>query len=231
MLELKDLTVYRNGAKIVKNVNLKFTEGRIHVLLGANGSGKSTLAQGIMGIFSTEGEIILNGENVEMLSVSERAKAGITLAFQEPARFEGIRVKDYLLMSSKEKRLSEIENVMRLVGLPKPLLFQEMDDSLSGGERKRIELAAVLLMNPEFAILDEIDSGIDMVSFKRIGNAIITMKNSGTGVILITHNEDMINLGDEASIICRGEIVKTGSAEEIRNAFKSSPCPLLEVNK
>ena len=229
MLQLKNVSIVRGGTKIVKNVNLKFKEGNIHVLLGANGSGKSTLAQGIMGVFPVEGEIYLGDERIDSLSIHERARMGITLAFQEPARFEGIRVKDYLLLSSKSKRMSEIEEVIKMVGLPKPVLFQTMDESLSGGERKRIELAAVILMKPKFAILDEIDSGIDMVSFKRIGKAITIMKRAGTGVILITHNEDMINLGDLASIICRGEIIKTGAPRDIRNMFTSSPCPALGV--
>lgn len=229
MLQLKNVSIVRGGTKIVKNVNLKFKEGNIHVLLGANGSGKSTLAQGIMGVFPVEGEIYLGDERIDSLSIHERARMGITLAFQEPARFEGIRVKDYLLLSSKSKRMSEIEEVIKMVGLPKPVLFQTMDESLSGGERKRIELAAVILMKPKFAILDEIDSGIDMVSFKRIGKAITIMKRAGTGVILITHNEDMINLGDLASIICRGEVIKTGAPRDIRNMFTSSPCPALGV--
>ncbi len=229
MLQLKNVSIVRGGTKIVKNVNLKFKEGHIHVLLGANGSGKSTLAQGIMGVFPVEGEIYLGEERIDSLSIHERARMGITLAFQEPARFEGIRVKDYLLLSAKSKRMSEIEEVIKMVGLPRPVLFQTMDESLSGGERKRIELAAVMLMKPKFAILDEIDSGIDMVSFKRIGEAITIMKRAGTGVILITHNEDMINIGDLASIICRGEVIKTGAPREIRNMFTSSPCPLLGV--
>ena len=229
MLSLRNFSVIRGEKEIVKNVNVDFKEGRIHVLLGANGSGKSTLAQGIMGIFKTEGEIMLDGKNIENMRVDERARIGITIAFQEPARFEGIKVRDYLLLSSRDKSIGEVEEIMKVVGLPKPILFQELDESLSGGERKRIELASVMLMKPKFAILDEIDSGIDMISFKRIGEAIGIMKKRGTGVILITHNEEMINLGDEASIICRGEMIKTGEPIEIRNMFTSSPCPLLEV--
>ena len=230
MLQLKNVSIVRGGTKIVKNVNLKFEIGQIHVLLGANGSGKSTLAQGIMGVFPVEGEIYLGEERIDSLSIHERARMGITLAFQEPARFEGIRVKDYLLLSSKSKRIGEMEEVIKMVGLTKPVLFQTMDESLSGGERKRIELAAVMLMKPKFAILDEIDSGIDMVSFRRIGEAITIMKRAGTGVILITHNEDMINIGDLASIICSGEVIKTGAPREIRDMFTSSPCPVLGVN-
>jgi len=229
MLELRNVSVYRSGKKIVRNVSLTFKSGEIHVILGSNGSGKSTLAQGIMGVFPVEGKIILNSVDISKLSINERANRGVSLAFQEPARFEGIRVRDYLLLSSREKSIKEVENAMKMVGLPRPMLFQQMDESLSGGERKRIELASVMLMKPKFVILDEPDSGIDMVSFKRIGNAINTIKNNGTGVILITHSEDMINLGERASIMCDGRIVKTGLPEDIKKMFTSSPCPLLEV--
>ncbi len=222
MLELIELSVFRGGKKIINNINLSFNRSEIHVLLGANGSGKSTLAQGIMGIYPTEGRVILDGDEIDGMRIYERAQLGLSIAFQEPARFEGIKVRDYLLLSSRDKRMGEVEDVIKDVGLPKTILFQEIDDTLSGGERKRIELASVMLMKPKFAILDEIDSGIDMISFRRIGDAILKMKKSGTGIILITHNEDMINIGDVASIICRGKVIKTGVPEEIRNMFTNN---------
>ncbi len=229
MLSLRDFTVIRGGSKIVRDVNLDFEEGKIHIILGSNGSGKSTLAQGIMGIFPTDGHIFMDGEDISSLKVDERARRGITLAFQEPARFEGITVKDYLLISSREKKLGEVEDALRMVGLPRTMLFQEMDDSLSGGERKRIELASVLLMKPRFAILDEPDSGIDIISFKRIASAIKEMRNRGTGVILITHAEEMISLGDVASILCNGRVVVTGKPADVRRLFTKTPCPIREV--
>ena len=226
MLTLKNFSVIREEKRIVKNVNLNVDEGEIHIILGANGSGKSTLAQGIMGIFKTEGEIILENRNISSLPIHERARLGITLAFQEPARFQGLTVRDYLLLSSKSKKIGEVEEVMKRIGLPRTILFQEMNESLSGGERKRIELASVLLMKPKIAILDEPDSGIDMLSFKKISRVIGEMNDDGTTVILITHNEDMIEIGNRASLMCRGRIVKTGKKEEIRDLFKSTPCPV-----
>ncbi len=229
MLSLRNFSVIRGGKRIVQDVNLDFEEGAIHVILGANGSGKSTLAQGIMGIFSTGGSIVLGGEEISSLKIHERAQRGITLAFQEPARFEGITVKDYLLISSWEKKLGEVEEALKMVGLPRTMLSQDMDESLSGGERKRIELASVLLMKPRFAILDEPDSGIDIISFKRIAGAIRKMRDHGAGVILITHAEEMIALGDRASIMCNGRVVITGEPGEVRKLFTHTPCPIKEV--
>ncbi len=226
MLRLENLEIIREEKKIVKNINLEIGKNEIHILLGTNGSGKTTLAMGIMGIYPTGGRVFLNGEDITNLSVWERARKGITIAFQEPARFEGLLVKDYLLLSSKEKKMGEIEEVVKEVGLPKSIIFQEIGDNLSGGERKRIELASVLLMEPKLAILDEIDSGIDMLSFKKIRKIIEKMRDSGTSVFLITHSEDMIEIGDRASIICNGRILETGDKEKIKKLFKYSPCPL-----
>lgn len=226
MLTLKNFSVIREEKRIVKNVNLNVDEGEIHIILGANGSGKSTLALGIMGIYPSEGQIIFEGRDISSLPIHERARVGITLAFQEPARFQGLSVRDYLLLSSKSKKIGEVEEVIKRIGLPRTILFQEMNESLSGGERKRIELASVLLMKPKIAILDEPDSGIDMLSFKKISRVIGEMKDDGTTVILITHNEDMMEIGNRASLMCQGRIVKTGKKEEIRDLFKSTPCPV-----
>ena len=229
MLEIRDLTIVRDGIPIVKNINLDVRRNEIHVLLGTNGSGKTTLAMGIMGIYPVEGSILLDGKDITHLSVWERARKGITLAFQEPARFEGLLVKDYLLLSSRERSMGEVENAIKMVGLPKNIIFKEIGENLSGGERKRIELAAVLLMRPKIAIFDEIDSGIDILSFRRITGIIEELRNSGTGILLITHSEGMIDVGDRASIMCKGTIMETGNQEKIKDLFKYSPCPLREA--
>jgi len=125
-----------------------------------------------------------------------------------------------------EKDMGKIKEAVKTVGLPYSILFQEIGDNLSGGERKRIELASVLLMKPRLAILDEPDSGIDILSFKQISNVILRMKEMGCSVLLITHSEDMINIADRATIICSGKVAKTGDREEIKKLFKYSPCPL-----
>ncbi|MCD6370985.1 MAG: ABC transporter ATP-binding protein [Thermoplasmata archaeon] len=226
MLEIRDLTVMRDGKPIVKNINLTVGKREVHIILGINGSGKTTLAHAIMGIYPSQGKIIFEGEDITNLPIWERARRGITLAFQEPARFEGLTVKEYLMLSSPEKNMSVLKEAVKTVGLPYNILFQEIGDNLSGGERKRIELASVLLMKPKLAILDEPDSGIDILSFSLISDVILKMKEMGSSVILITHSEEMINIGDKATIICGGKIVKSGDSKEIKKLFKYSPCPL-----
>ena len=226
MLEINNLRIMRGEIEIVKNANMRIENNEIHILLGTNGSGKSTLALGIMGIYPVVGSIIFYGEDITSLSVWERARKGITITFQEPARFEGLSVKDYLLLSSRDKDMNKIEETVKEVGLPRNIMFQEIGENLSGGERKRIELASVLLMNPKLVILDEIDSGIDILSFRRIRRITEKMRDSGTSVLLITHNEEMIDIGDKASIMCNGRILETGDKREIKKLFKYSPCPL-----
>ncbi len=226
MLKVENLRLVREGKEILKNVNFEIAQNEIHLVLGINGSGKTTLAQAIMGIYPCEGRIIFEGKDITNLSVWERARRGITLAFQEPARFEGLLVKDYLMVSAKTKSMSKLEEIIKMVGLPRSILFQEVGENLSGGERKRIELASVLLMEPKLAILDEPDSGIDMLSFRLISEVIKRMKGMGTSVMLITHSEEMIDIADRATILCSGKVVASGEREEIKKLFKYSPCPL-----
>ncbi len=226
MLKVENLRLVREGKEILKGVNFEIAQNEIHLVLGVNGSGKTTLAQTIMGIYTCEGRIIFEGKDITNLSVWERARMGITLAFQEPARFEGLLVKDYLMVSAKTKSMSKLEEIIKMVGLPRSILFQEVGENLSGGERKRIELASVLLMEPKLAILDEPDSGIDMLSFRLISEVIKRMKGMGTSVMLITHSEEMIDIADRATILCSGKVVASGEREEIKKLFKYSPCPL-----
>ncbi len=226
MLKVENLRLVREGKEILKNVNFEIAQNEIHLVLGINGSGKTTLAQAIMGIYPCEGRIIFEGKDITNLSVWERARRGITLAFQEPARFEGLLVKDYLMVSAKTKSMSKLEEIIKMVGLPRSILFREVGENLSGGERKRIELASVLLMEPKLAILDEPDSGIDMLSFRLISEVIKRMKGMGTSVMLITHSEEMIDIADRATILCSGKVVASGEREEIKKLFKYSPCPL-----
>ncbi len=226
MLKVENLRLVREGKEILKGVNFEIAQNEIHLVLGVNGSGKTTLAQTIMGIYPCEGRIIFEGKDITNLSVWERARMGITLAFQEPARFEGLLVKDYLMVSAKTKSMSKLEEIIKMVGLPRSILFREVGENLSGGERKRIELASVLLMEPKLAILDEPDSGIDMLSFRLISEVIKRMKGMGTSVMLITHSEEMIDIADRATILCSGKVVASGEREEIKKLFKYSPCPL-----
>jgi len=152
MLQIKNLTLKtpREGKIILDKVNLKIKENEIHCLLGKNGSGKSSLAKALMGINShliSRGEILFLGKKINNKKIHEIAKMGMTLAFQEPARFEGLLVRDFLAI--QKTSTSEIKKALDFIGLSKEILARKMDDKLSGGERKRIELASVFLMKPK----------------------------------------------------------------------------------
>jgi Fe-S cluster assembly ATP-binding protein len=146
---------------------------------------------------------------------------GLTIAFQEPARFEGITVEEYLKISGRNNPNMDVRECLKKVGLdPEKYLNRFVDDSLSGGERKRIELASIMCMKPKLAVLDEIDSGIDFVSIDEIGNLFKTMRDEGTTLLVITHRENIANIADRASLMCDGQIVETGSPSKIIKKFE-----------
>jgi Fe-S cluster assembly ATP-binding protein len=197
----------------------------VHALLGTNGTGKSTLAYLIMGCEGyghAGGKVLFQGEDVAGFPIHERARRGISLAWQEPVRFEGITVRDYLTLKNGKIDPSEL---LELVGLqPGSYLGRMVDRKLSGGERKRIELASILALGPLLAVLDEPDSGIDMLSTQDIINVITRFKQKGSAVLLITHREEIARIADRASQLCKGRIVCTGSPEKVAEFYKSRKC-------
>jgi Fe-S cluster assembly ATP-binding protein len=233
MLKLIDIELTVNGKKILHDLNLEVRRGEIHSILGANGTGKSTLSSVIMvlnGYRVTGGRILLDGEDITNSPIHERAKRGITLAWQEPARFEGLTVGEYLRISKKvsgDGFLSPRECLLK-VGLDPELYIGRMVDvTLSGGERKRIELASVLAMKPKLAILDEPDSGIDSLSIDHIVDVIKTFSRTGSAVLLITHHEEVAAIADRASSLCDGTVVKTGEPAAVAKFFRNhcEECP------
>ncbi|WP_457569517.1 ATP-binding cassette domain-containing protein [Desulfurobacterium sp.] len=227
ILTLNDVKLEIEGKPILRGVNLKINKGEIHSILGPNGAGKSTLASLIMGINGlkspTSGEIIFEDKIINGLSIYERAKLGITLAWQEPARFEGLTVEEYLRISGRNNPELDVEKCLLAVGLdPKLYLKRFVDTSLSGGERKRVELASVLAMRPKLAILDEPDSGIDFASMEDIAGMIRALRDNGATVLMITHREEIAEISDRASLMCEGRIVQTGEPGEIGEKFKST---------
>ncbi|MEE9528820.1 MAG: ATP-binding cassette domain-containing protein [Dehalococcoidia bacterium] len=228
MLEIKHLKLTLNGKPLINELNLEVKEGKIHGLLGVNGAGKTSLANLIMGTsYPDEGSIIFEGRDITRFTISQRAKMGITLAWQEPARFEGLSIREYLGLN-RNLSLSEAEKYLWTVGLPPgEYLNRAVDGSLSGGERKRVELASVLAMKPKVAILDEPDSGIDVVSLPHVMNGIVEMGKRGSAVLLITHSEEAVMVAAEVSIICAGKIINAGPPQEMRHWFKNNcqTCP------
>ena len=211
LLEIRNLHFSSVDKKILCGVNLVVGEDEIHALLGANGTGKSTLAYMIMGCegyYPDNGEIIFAGQSLNRLALHERARLGVTLAWQEPARFEGIKVKDYLTL---HRKATDPEDCLQRVGLaPADYLDRMVDKTLSGGERKRIELASVLTLQSRLVILDEPTSGIDLLSVHEMMDVILTFKQRGASVLLITHREEVSRMADVASQLSSGRIVYSG---------------------
>ncbi len=171
---------------------------------------------GLEGYKPTKGKIIFNGIDITKMSITERARMGITLAWQNPATFEGVTVEKYLSLHGFDPK-----KALKMVGLnPREYLKRIIDENLSGGERKRIELASVISMKPKLAILDEPDSGIDFISIRKMKSTIEKIRSLGSSILLITHNEDMLMVCDRASLLCNGQIIKTGSPREIARFFK-----------
>jgi Fe-S cluster assembly ATP-binding protein len=233
VLDLVDVGLSVGSKAILHDLNLHVLPGEIHAILGMNGSGKSTLASVVMGLsgFSpTSGKVVFWGEEITALPISDRAKRGITLAWQEPARFEGLTVREYLELGrhgSADDGPSP-EECLLMVGLPPDRYLQRtVDATLSGGERKRVELASVLSMGPRLSILDEPDSGIDALSLNRILDGVRMLAKNGASVLLITHQNEIAASADRASSLCGGTILKTGDPLAIGRFFQNHcrECP------
>lgn len=225
LLRIEALIVKKHQRSILDGLKLNIAAGEVHALLGANGTGKSTLAYAIMGCQDAQpsnGDILLEERSLLPLSVTERAKMGIALAWQEPVRFEGLSVAQYLTLGRTQRHPGE---ALEMVGLsPGHYLKRMVDTTLSGGERKRIELASLLSLPLRLAILDEPDSGIDMLSTQDIINVINAFRNDGTSVLLITHRKEIARIADRASQVCGGKIIRTGPPREVADQYLGHTC-------
>jgi Fe-S cluster assembly ATP-binding protein len=232
LLQIEALTLRRDGRPILNQVNLSVYSGQVHALLGLNGSGKSSLAYTIMGCdgyIPDSGRVLFDGRDLAGLSITERARLGITLAWQEPARFEGIPVGRYVGLGMPQPDREQTVAALEAVALPAKIYgSRAADQTLSGGERKRVELAAVYAMRPRLAILDEPDSGIDVLSLVEIEKLIRRMAGDGSAVLLITHREELLATADAASLICAGQILFSGDPQEARQYYRARCRPHLE---
>ncbi|MDY7079281.1 MAG: ABC transporter ATP-binding protein [Chloroflexota bacterium] len=223
LLNVENVWVERPGAEVLRGVNLTVSRGEVHTLLGLNGSGKTSLALTLMGASGyrpEQGRILFDGQDITALSVTERARLGLTLAWQEPARFEGLLTADYLALGMRKPSRERIEEALAAVALsPMAYMSRAVDSALSGGERKRIELAAVYAMQPRLAVLDEPDSGIDVLGIEEITALLRRMSEGGTSVLMITHRDEMADIADAASLMCGGAVVSTGTPAEVREYF------------
>jgi Fe-S cluster assembly ATP-binding protein len=228
MLELKDLCLEienDNGKiNILKNINLKFKKKKIYVITGPNGSGKSSLAKTIMGIYkASSGNILLDGENIADLDITERAKKGIGFAFQQPARFKGIKVNELINLAGGDNKVNTCK-LLQDVGLcAQDYINRDVDSSLSGGELKRIEIATILARNLKVALFDEPEAGIDLWSFNKLVETFEDMnKNKETTIIIISHQERILNLADKVIILADGRIEEIASKESVLDKIKKN---------
>jgi len=224
MLELKhisfDVEDGGEGREIIRDISLTIPDGRLVVVTGPNGGGKSTLARLIMGIERpTSGSIILNGEDITSLSVTERARRGIGFAFQQPVRFKGLTVLDLLrLAAGRVLNPAEACEYLAAVGLcARDYINREVNASLSGGELKRVEIATVLARGTALSVFDEPEAGIDLWSFQNLIEVFEGMRRDirDSAIMIISHQERILNIADEIVVLADGRVEKHGSKEEI----------------
>lgn len=229
IIQVRGLSLAFNGKKILDHVDIDFWEGHVHALVGPNGAGKSTLAATIMGLAgyrNVEGDITFEGESILGLDVDQRARKGLTLGWQEPARYEGLKVRQFIRAAAHDKSAASVAEVLSRVGLdPGEYLDRAVDKTLSGGERKKIELASILAMRPRVVFLDEPDSGIDVESLERIFDAVKVLREMGSTVVLITHSLTVLGQADHAFLMCHGRIIDKGAVEKIVRYFENKCLP------
>ena len=240
MLELKNVSYVvkdENGAdkEIIKNINLTIDE-RFVAITGPNGGGKSTLAKIIAGIYQpTGGQILFDGEDITNMSITDRAKKGISFAFQQPVRFKGLTVKDLItLAAGKAISVAEACNYLSEVGLcARDYINREVNASLSGGELKRIEIALIIARSTKLSVFDEPEAGIDLWSFNNLIKVFERMHEKTHGsILIISHQERILNIADRIIVIADGEIRESGTKDEIMPSVLGSgaPCSVLTDN-
>jgi len=225
MLELRNISLEKEGKKILDRINLELEEKKFYVMTGPNGGGKSSLAKVIMGIETpSKGQIFWNKVEIGKKSIDARSKMGIAFSFQQPVKFRGIKIKRLLELASKNKKLRGC-GVLRQVGLcPREYLEREMDSSLSGGELKRIEIASVLLQRPKLAIFDEPEAGIDLWSFNNLIEVFKNLQKNYAGTILvISHQEKIMEIADEVLLLKNGRVEKV-EKNKIANLVIKKKC-------
>jgi Fe-S cluster assembly ATP-binding protein len=232
VLEIKNLHVSIEDKKILKGVNLTLNTGEIHAIMGPNGTGKSTLSAAIMGnpnFDVTEGEILLDGEDVLEMEVDERARLGLFLAMQYPSEIPGITNAEFMRAAINAKReeddkisvmdfLKKLDEKMDLLNMPEEMAERYLNEGFSGGEKKRNEILQLLMLEPTFAILDEIDSGLDIDALKVVAKGVNEMRGEGFGSLIITHYQRLLNYitPDVVHIRMEGRVVMTGDADLAR---------------
>ncbi|HEK6925083.1 Fe-S cluster assembly ATPase SufC [Staphylococcus aureus] len=228
-LEIKDLHVSIEDKEILKGVNLTINTDEIHAIMGPNGTGKSTLSSAIMGHPSyevTKGEVLLDGVNILELEVDERAKAGLFLAMQYPSEITGVTNADFMRSAINAKReegqeinlmqfIKKLDKNMDFLDIDKDMAQRYLNEGFSGGEKKRNEILQLMMLEPKFAILDEIDSGLDIDALKVVSKGVNQMRGENFGALMITHYQRLLNYitPDKVHVMYAGKVVKSGGPE------------------
>ena len=228
-LEVKNLHVTIDGKKILKGVNLTLKTGEIHAIMGPNGTGKSTLSEAIMGNPAyevTEGEVLLDGQNLLELQVDERARAGLFLAMQYPAEIPGVTNAEFIRGAINARRsednpisirkfLKKLDENMDFLDMSEEMADRYLNEGFSGGEKKRNEILQLMMIEPKFAILDEIDSGLDIDALKVVSKGVNKMRGPEFGSLIITHYQRLLNyiIPDVVHVMMDGRIVAQGGPE------------------
>lgn len=228
-LVIQDLHVAIDGKEILKGLNLTLNTNEIHAIMGPNGTGKSTLASAIMGhpkYEVTSGSVTLDGEDVLEMEVDERAQAGLFLAMQYPSEITGVTNADFIRSAMNSRReegdeisimkfIREIDAKMEYLEMDQDMAQRYLNEGFSGGEKKRNEILQLMMIQPKFAILDEIDSGLDIDALKVVSNGINQMRGEGFGCLIITHYQRLLNYitPDKVHVMMQGRVVKTGGPE------------------
>ncbi|WDR79075.1 Fe-S cluster assembly ATPase SufC [Candidatus Karelsulcia muelleri] len=238
MLKIVDLSASINNKIILNNINLNINYNEVHVLMGPNGSGKSSLSSIIAGkkeISITKGRILFEKQNITYLSPEEIAHRGIFLSFQDPIEIPGISLINFIKYSINEIRKSknlkeisskdfikQVENVSQIIGFNKAFLSRSINLGFSGGEKKRCEIFQMGMIEPKLAILDEIDSGLDLDALKIIATGILKLKKKKSSILIITHYNRILKLiiPDKIHILYKGKIIKSGSKNLARKIEK-----------
>jgi Fe-S cluster assembly ATP-binding protein len=231
ILEIKNLKASINNIEILKGLNLTVNEGEIHAIMGPNGSGKSTFSKVIAGHPAYKvlsGDIFFKGQSIVSLEPDERSHLGIFLAFQYPIEIPGVSNEDFLRLAYNSKLksnnqieidpiefLSLISEKLKIIDMASTFLSRNVNEGFSGGEKKRNEILQMSLLNPELAILDETDSGLDIDALKIISKGINTYMNQNKAIILITHYQRLLDYvkPDYIHVMQDGKIIKTGNAQ------------------
>ncbi len=243
-LEIKNLHVSIEDKEILKGVDLTINTNEVHAIMGPNGTGKSTLSAAIMGNPSytvTEGEILFDGENVLELEVDERARLGLFLAMQYPSEIPGITNAEFMRAAINAKRaeddkisvmdfIKKLDQNMELLNMKEEMAERYLNEGFSGGEKKRNEILQLLMLEPTFAILDEIDSGLDIDALKVVSKGVNAMRGDSFGALIITHYQRLLDYitPDVVHIMMEGRVVMTGGAELAKRLEKEGYAKISE---